>query len=330
MTHSSFAVDGVPAPSTDALTSCTLQSGGYHTVARVIDGETLALDDGREVRLIGALAPRASDAGAAVGAWPIETESIRVLTALVLGRSVKLAFSNRRADRYGRHLAHVFVGLGAQEKWVQGELLAAGAARAYGLPGMFDCSSELLAHERAARSKNLGLWSMAVYRMKPARMTGLLMQRRSRFEIVSGIVANVSPTKSATYLNFGTDWKSDFTARISKNVLVTHPEFARILAGLKDKRVAVRGWIERRNGPLIDIQHPDQIEVLDAEPPSPQVSRGDLPKAAEPASTPPQTSDAPLPNVAVEPDAETEPRNTPFEQERPADPSLDQPGAVDL
>ena len=161
----SCAADGDPAPIADSPKSCTLQSGGYHTVARIIDGETLALDDGREVRLIGALAPRASDAGAAIGAWPIETESIRVLTALVLGRSVKLAFSNRRADRYGRHLAHVFVGRGAQEKWVQGELLAAGAARAYGLPGLFDCSSELLARERAARSKHLGLWSMAVYRM---------------------------------------------------------------------------------------------------------------------------------------------------------------------
>lgn len=327
MTQSSFAADGNPASVADAAKSCTLQSGGYHTVARIIDGETLVLADGREVRLIGALAPRASDAGAAVGAWPIETESVRVLTALVLGRSVKLAFGNRRTDRYGRHLAHVFVGRGAQEKWVQGEMLAAGAARAYGLPGLFDCSSELLAHERAARSKYLGLWNIAVYRMKSARMTGLLMQRRSRFEIVSGVVANVSPTKAATYLNFGTDWKSDFTARVSKDVLATYPEFARTLAGLTDKRVAVRGWIERRNGPLIDIQHPDQIEVLDGATGSPEMSQRDLPKAAEPASTP-HTADAPLPHIAIEPEAE--PRDAPLEQERPAEPSLDQPGAVDL
>ena len=321
------------APSVDAAKSCTLKSGGYRTVARIIDGETLALDDGREVRLIGALAPRASDAGAAPGAWPIETEAIRALTALVLGQSVKLAFGDRHTDRYGRFLAHIFVGTGANEKWVQGELLAAGAARAYGLPGLFNCSAELLAHERSARNKRRGLWRIAVYRMKPALVTGLLMQRRSRFEIVTGAVADVSPTKAATYLNFGSDWKSDFTARISKEVVAAHPDFASTLAGLQGKRVAVRGWIERRNGPLIDIQHPDQIEVLDHATGSPEMSQSDVPKPADPASSQLQSPE-PLPNVSGAPDANadtsTDPSNALPEQERPAEPSLDQPGALDL
>src|SRR5688500_18451436 len=41
-------------------TACELEAGPRRTVARVVDGETLALDDGSEVRLVGALAPRAA------------------------------------------------------------------------------------------------------------------------------------------------------------------------------------------------------------------------------------------------------------------------------
>ena len=51
---------------------CRLDTGTTHSVAKVIDGETLALDDGREVRLIGALAPKAIEVGAEAGAWPPE------------------------------------------------------------------------------------------------------------------------------------------------------------------------------------------------------------------------------------------------------------------
>jgi hypothetical protein len=49
-----------------------LLPGATHTVTRVIDGETVALDDGSQLRLVGALAPRAIDVGAESGAWPLE------------------------------------------------------------------------------------------------------------------------------------------------------------------------------------------------------------------------------------------------------------------
>ena len=44
-----------------------LEAGPTRSVARVLDGETVALDDGTELRLIGALAPRAIDAAAESG-----------------------------------------------------------------------------------------------------------------------------------------------------------------------------------------------------------------------------------------------------------------------
>jgi micrococcal nuclease len=112
--------------------SCTgLESGPARTVTRIIDGETAALDDGTELRLIGALAPRAIDAGTEPGTWPAEIAAMEELRALLLGKSVELAFGGERNDRYGRLLAQAHVREGDNRRWVQGHLLEQGLARAY-------------------------------------------------------------------------------------------------------------------------------------------------------------------------------------------------------
>jgi endonuclease YncB( thermonuclease family) len=255
----------------------------------VLDGETLVLDDGSGVRLIGALAPRARDAGAQVGAWPPETQAMQTLSNLVLGKRIKLAFGGRQKDRYGRFLAQVFLEANGRSEWVQGTMLAAGQARAYGVPESFACVRELLAHEAEARRKRLGLWSNGVYRPMPAEQPGSLLKQRGKFERVIGTVASIGKTKSTTYLNFGTDWKSDFTVRIGKAVLAANPEFARTLDTLKSKTVVVRGWIERRNGPLIDVADVSQIEIVDGKDDAPGpagVSAVTVPNDAQPASAP--------------------------------------------
>ncbi|MBN9353060.1 MAG: thermonuclease family protein [Hyphomicrobium denitrificans] len=277
-----IADDTLPAP-------CVLEPGPVRTVARVLDGETLVLDDGSGVRLIGALAPRARDAGAQAGAWPPETQAMQTLSNLVLGKRIKLAFGGRQKDRYGRFLAQVFLEANGRSEWVQGTMLAAGQARAYGVPESFACVRELLAHEAEARRKRLGLWSNGVYRPMPAEQPGSLLKQRGKFERVIGTIASVGKTKSTTYLNFGTDWKSDFTVRIGKSVLAANPEFARTLDTLKSKTVVVRGWIERRNGPLIDIADVSQIEIVDGKDDAPGaagVSAVTAPNDAQPASAP--------------------------------------------
>ena len=124
---------------------------------------------------------------------------------------MKLAFGGRHKDRYGRYLAQVFLEDGGVDEWVQGALLAGGHARVYGLPESFACSRELLAHEAEARRNHLGLWSNDVYRTKPANSPAALMTLRGKYQRVIGSVASIGHTKSATYLNFGTDYRSDFT-----------------------------------------------------------------------------------------------------------------------
>ncbi len=240
--------------------TCTLEDGGRASVARVLDGETVQLDDRREVRLIGALAPRARDADAEVGTWPPEQAAVAVLSALTVGKRVRLAYGGRRADRYGRALAHLFVESDGGETWVQGHMLEHGHARAYGLDGSFACGAELLAHEAEGRRRRAGLWSANAYRALPAARPGLLMRARGRYALVHGRVRKVAITKSAIFLNFGLDWRSDFTARVPRK------DLAALVSGLEGKHVTVRGWIERRNGPMIDVLDASQIEVSERAP----------------------------------------------------------------
>ncbi len=242
--------------------TCALKMGAIKTVTRVNSADSVTLDDGTEVKLAGTLAPHARDGNAAPGTWPAETSAVATLSSMLLGKTVEIAFGAARADRYGRHVAHLFVGKGENRIWVQGALLSSGNARASAVPGTSECLPELLAHERVARQRRLGLWQTGLYRPKSATRTALLMYLRSSFHVVAGRVVSVSHTKSDTYLNFGDNWRQDFTIHIPKAIKTANPSWAASLDDFKDKRVEVRGWIERRNGPMMSLSHPAEIEIV--------------------------------------------------------------------
>lgn len=243
---------------------CNLVDGELRTVTRVVDGETLQVDGGGEIRLVGALAPRAYDVAAAVDAWPVAERTRLELERLVAGRSVIVAASGRRTDRYGRRLAHVFVAAeqGGEPLWVQGELLKRGLARAYAIDPAAQCMAELLAHEAIARDAAAGLWAEPAYLMRGAEEIGVLARHAGTFQVVEGKALRVSTVRGVVYVNFGEDQRQDFTVTIPERAarsMIALGVGPQLLAG---RRIRVRGWIERRGGPFIAIQHGAEIEVL--------------------------------------------------------------------
>lgn len=242
---------------------CELELGPVRAVVRVLDGETLALDDGSQVRLIGALAPRALDAGADEGTWPLAEAAKSALEELSLGRSVELGFAGRRTDRYGRMMAQVFVRTDDKRLWLQGEMLRQGHARAYALPGSSDCLDDLVAAEKQAREARLGLWGHASYQIRPANRHWELLRFRSTYQLVEGEVLATADVRGRIYLNFGEDWRQDFTITVQPSNRRQFAEAGMDLLALKGRRVLVRGWIERRGGPLIEVYHPAQLEILE-------------------------------------------------------------------
>ncbi len=244
------------------LPGCKLESGPARSVVKIIDGQTLELDDKSQVRLVGALAPQALDGGAEEGAWPLADAAKSELEKLALGKSVELGFASRRSDRYGRLLAHVFVGEGSERTWLQGEMLRRGHARAYALPGSTECLQDLVAAEVHARQSGLRIWEHASYQIRPADRHWELLRYRSTYQLVEGKVRDAADVRGRIYLNFGENWREDFTITVQPTNKRVFEEAGMKLTDLKGRRVRVRGWIERRGGPLIEIYHPSQLEVL--------------------------------------------------------------------
>jgi micrococcal nuclease len=260
-----FSCVGMLSGAAFASEVCAPEAGGSHDVVRVIDGETVLIDDGREVRLIGALAPKPDTFLTLPDARSPAQDTARALEAMVLNRTVSLRYDGRRRDRYGRALAQVYVTgpHGGTTEWVQRALVDQGLARAYALPGNSRCIAELIASEGDARVHGRGIWSREIYRVRQAHDTDDLLQIAGRFAIVEGRVSNVARVQKTTYVNFGTDWRQDFTASIANPIADRTQGGQARLSGLAGKNVRVRGWIERRNGPMVVLASVDEIEVLD-------------------------------------------------------------------
>lgn len=260
--------------------ACDLKPTRTGAVARVIDGRTLVLKSGETVRLIGALAPEAPFWWKGPEAWGPAARAKRALERLVTGRSVGLAVGARARDRHKRLLAHLFIVDGPETLWVQGRLVGNGHARAFSSKGSQACIRALQVREARARDTRTGLWSHSWYGVVNAAETAKLARRRYAFQIVEGRVISVGRSRGWTFLNFGADYKTDFTVAI-------RGRDRRLFRGndvapenLEGRRVRVRGWIEHWNGPVIKATHPEQIELLertgegDEKNPAPQKTPG--------------------------------------------------------
>jgi micrococcal nuclease len=264
---------GVPlASAAESIPACTgLEPGPQRTVARVIDGETVTLDDGSELRLIGALAPRALDAGAEPGQWPMEVAAKAELEALALGKSIEIGFGGERADRYGRLQGHAFIAQAGERRWVQGHMLEQGLARAYALADNRACVEALLASERLAFAARRGLWAEAAYHVRRVSSFGGLGRYRTTFQLIEGRIARVGKGRGRIYLNLaaghrrGVDRRQrrGFSASMRRGELVLLGDSARDLQSLEGRYVRVRGWIEERNGPAVDLSAGGLFELLE-------------------------------------------------------------------
>ena len=114
--------------------------------------------------------------------------------------------------------------------------------------------------EREARRTGQGLWQEKAYADRPAAEPEKVAY--GRFAFVRGKVTQAERIKDKVYLNFGSDWKSDFTVTIAAHDLKTFRKAGVDPLNLEGKVVRVRGWVDHNFGPMITVTHPAQIETL--------------------------------------------------------------------
>ena len=159
-------------------------------------------------------------------------------------------------DRYGRLLAHLFLEDGT---WVQGEMLKRGMARVYSFALIIRAVvTGMLEAEKEAFNAERGIWELNYYKIRPQENSG---RYTNSFQLISGKIIDVATVRSNTYLNFGDDYKTDFTIVVPNRVKKMFEKMAINLTELKDKNIIVRGWLKYYNGPSIDLTHPEQLVI---------------------------------------------------------------------
>lgn len=237
------------------------------TATEITDGDTLVLSDKVTVRLVGIQAPKLPLDRPHFKEWPLAKEARRALEEMALGRRLTLHPGTRTTDRWGRALAQLERDDGL---WIQGEMLRLGWARVYTFPDNRGLAAEMLALEREARAARRGIWANPYYFIVPPERTAKVL---NSFQLVEGTVSQAAEVKGRVYLNFGEDWKTDFTVTVPARVrqaLVRQGMDPMTLGG---KTIRVRGWLKQYNGPAIELTHPEQLE-LPGFAPRPERKRG--------------------------------------------------------
>ncbi len=226
-------------------------------VTEVINPLVVKLEDGRFIHLAGLDYPDLDyyDPG------NLSVTALKILDDFLKGEKVAIyqtpSADKGRKNRLGHKIAHLM--RTNDDVWVQGMLLSLGVARTRTTLYNPEMASQMLTLEDRARKAKSGMWEMEEY--------AVLLPEQAKahigsYQIVEGVIKSASMYKNRLYLNFGNNWREDFTASISAFDL---KNFTRQKIYPKDwngKKVRVRGWIESYNGPYMKIDHPERFEAL--------------------------------------------------------------------
>lgn len=231
---------------------CKVKTGPAVKVAAVLDGGAFELADGRRVLLSGVDVPRAKGKAAKS---PLAEQARAAMTEILNGRAVSLGESGA-PSKSGWLRAQVFTADGA---WVQGQMVSKGLARVRTFPDRRECANALLASEQSARLAGRGIWRTLEYAVRTPSNAATI---EGAFGVVEGRVESVADIGGRVFLNFGPDFRTDFTVHVKPENVSRFAEAGLGLEAMNGKRVRVRGYVRERNGPVIDAAIPEQIELL--------------------------------------------------------------------
>lgn len=220
-------------------------------VSLVQDGDTLLLADGRRLRLIGVNTPELGRDGRKPEPGALAARDRLRQLLFTSQQQVQLRFDRERQDRYGRLLAHVFLGDGRN---LTQTLLAEGAgAQLVVPPNTWQAACYQTAAD-AARSDRRGVWALPSHQAQPVENLTL---RSEGFHVIHGRVIHVGQSASAVWINLA----GNFALRIEREDLAQFQGFD--LEALAGSDLEAQGWIYAKSGQLrMPLRHPAALRVV--------------------------------------------------------------------
>lgn len=230
--------------------SLTLGGDGFRSIRHVIDGDTVVLEDGERVRLIGINAPELGADGRT--ADPFALEATLALRELVEGKQVRLVYGKERQDSYGRTLAYIDLPDGTD---VQNELIARGYGVAIAISPNVYRVGRYFDGEKRARAENVGIWSGHPWLVSTGKR---LENPTNGFVVMRERITKVNRVSG----------KLIFTLAGGTTLLVPFAMWdtywgTRRPADYQDQTVEARGWlIISGSGNRISVNHPLMMQIL--------------------------------------------------------------------
>lgn len=136
------------------------------TVKRAVDGDTVLLENGERVRLIGIDTPECHESQKLYRDARRTKQDVRTIKEmgkkaaaftrkLVEGKKVRLEFDAEHKDKYGRLLAYLYLPDGT---FVNAEIVGKGYASLMTIPPNVKYAGQLRARYKEARQERRGLW----------------------------------------------------------------------------------------------------------------------------------------------------------------------------
>jgi micrococcal nuclease len=164
----SSASQGHRSKTTSGNASASVHSNGHWaTVTHVADGDTITLDGGEKVRLIGVNTPETVKPNSPV--QPYGKEASDYTKAQLQGKKVFIEMDVQPTDRYGRTLAYVFLKEPKTDADVEAYMYNAvlvreGYAQLMTIPPNVKYTDLFVRLQHQAHEQNKGLWALGIYK----------------------------------------------------------------------------------------------------------------------------------------------------------------------
>jgi len=232
---------------------------GRGLVTSVPSGDSLILKNGDTLKLAAIKAPEVWQKNGFYKSWPYAHTSQNALKALLLNQQVSLHCFTTKLDHQNQKMAHVI--RAHDGLWIQKILLQEGNAMLYGGAADTVTQHQLFTAEARAIAANKGLWKNGTYSLIKASDDDAF--KTGWFQRVIGTIKTVTHVKDRYYLNFGDDWRTDFTVQLSTKLAKKYQMDNIPIPTLNGTEVEVRGFVEWAGGYKIILTGPHQLFISD-------------------------------------------------------------------